>query len=160
VEPGEYRERLFLKDGIRLVSRVPRGATIRLPGTTADSDFVPAVVADRVSHAELTGFRIIGDAATPFGVGVGITGSDLSVIDVEILGATRAGIEFGENSSATLLGSEIHDNPGAAIFVRHMRTRALQITYLVEMVCRSARPGVSSLMPSVRRFFSETYLSD
>jgi serine/threonine protein phosphatase PrpC len=118
VEPGEYRERLFLKDGIRLVSRIPRGATIRLPGTTADGDFVPAVVADGVSHAELTGFRIIGDAATPLGVGVGITGSDLSVIDVEILGATRAGIEFGENSSATLLGSEIHDNPGAAIFVR------------------------------------------
>src|SRR5262249_927507 len=63
VEPGEYRERVLLKDGIRLVSRVPRGATIRLPGATSDTDLVPAVVADHVSHAELIGFRIIGDAA-------------------------------------------------------------------------------------------------
>ena len=117
VDPGEYRERVFLKDGVRLVSRVPRGATIRLPSTTSDSDFVAAVVADHVSHAELTGFKIIGDAATPLGVGVGITDSDLALTDVEIVGATKAGIEFGENSSATLLGSEIHDNPGAAIFV-------------------------------------------
>jgi serine/threonine protein phosphatase PrpC len=118
VEPGEYRERVFLKNGIRLVSRVPRGATIRLPSTTSDTDFVAAVVADRVSHAELTGFRIIGDAATPLGVAVGVTDSDVALMDVEIVGATRAGIEFGDGSSATLLGSEIHDNPGAAIFVR------------------------------------------
>src|SRR5262249_8079597 len=102
VEPGEYRERVFLKNGIRLVSRVPRGATIRLPTTTSDTDFVAAVVSDRVSHAELIGFKIIGDAATPLGVGVGVTESDVAVMDVEIVGATRAAIEFGENSSATL----------------------------------------------------------
>src|SRR5262249_47896645 len=97
VEPGEYRERIFLENGIRLVSRIPRGATIRLPTTASDTDLVAAVVADRVSHAELTGFKIIGDAATPLGVGVGVTDSDVAVMDVEIVGATRAGIEFGEN---------------------------------------------------------------
>ena len=43
VEPGEYRERLTLKDYVRVVSRVPRGATLRLPGTSAESD--AAVVA-------------------------------------------------------------------------------------------------------------------
>ena len=43
VEPGEYRERLTLKDDVRVVSRVPRGATLRLPGTAAESD--AAVVA-------------------------------------------------------------------------------------------------------------------
>src|SRR5204863_3406938 len=41
VEPGEYRERLVLKHGVRVVSRVPRGAAIRLPGTVADTD--PAI---------------------------------------------------------------------------------------------------------------------
>ena len=117
VEPGEYRERVFLKDGIRLVSRVSRGATLRLPSTVSDTDSGPAVVAAGLSNAELAGFRIIGDAATPLGVGIGVTG-ELSVIDVEIIGATTAGINFGEGSNATLLGSEIHDNPGAAIFIR------------------------------------------
>src|SRR4030095_7283884 len=96
VEPGEYRERVFLKDGIRLVSRVPRGATIRLPSTASDADFQPAVVALGGSQAELAGLRIVGDAATPLGVGIGVTGGTLSVSDVEIMGATSAGIDFGE----------------------------------------------------------------
>ena len=115
VEPGEYRERVFLKEGIRLISRVPREATIRLPVTASDAD--PAVVAAGVSKAELAGFKIVGDAATPLGVGIGVTGGSVSVIDVEIIGATRAGIDFGEDSSGILLGSDIHDNPGAAIFI-------------------------------------------
>jgi parallel beta-helix repeat protein len=123
VEPGEYRERVFLKNGIRLVSRVPRGATIRLPSTASDADSSPAVVADHVSQAELTGFKIVGDAATPLGVGVGVTGGDLTVIDVEIVGATRTAIDIGEGSSANLLGNEIHDNPGAAIFIRNANPR-------------------------------------
>jgi hypothetical protein len=117
VELGEYRERVFLKNGVRLVSRVPRGATIRLPSTASDADFQPAVVAADVSNAELTGFKIVGDAATPLGVGIGITRSDLSVTDVEITGATRAGIDFGEGGAATLVGSDIRDNPGAAIII-------------------------------------------
>jgi serine/threonine protein phosphatase PrpC len=118
VEPGEYRERVVLKDGIRLMSRVPREATIRLPISASDADSGPAVVAAGLSNAELAGFRIVGDAATPLAVGIDVTGGGLSIIDVEIIGAANAGIDFGEGSSATLLGSYIHDNPGAAILVR------------------------------------------
>ena len=72
VEPGEYRERLVLKDGVRVISRVPRGATIRLPGAASEAD--PAVVATDVSNAEFAGFRIVGDAATPLGTGVLVKG--------------------------------------------------------------------------------------
>jgi PPM family protein phosphatase len=118
VEPGEYREQVVLKDGIRLVSRAPREATIRLPITVPDADSSPAVVANGLSNAELTGFRIVGDAATPLGVGIAVTKSGLVINNVEISGAAKAGIDFGEGSSATLLGSSIHDNPGAAILVR------------------------------------------
>ena len=31
VEPGEYRQQIQLKSGVRVTSRVPRGATLRLP---------------------------------------------------------------------------------------------------------------------------------
>ena len=65
VEPGEYREQVVLKDGIRLMSRAPREATIRLPINVSDADSGPAVMATGLSNAELAGFRIVGDAATP-----------------------------------------------------------------------------------------------
>jgi len=57
-------------------------------------------------------------AATPLGVVIAVTKSGLVINNVEISGAAKAGIDFGEGSSATLLGSSIHDNPGAAILVR------------------------------------------
>ena len=118
VEPGEYREQVVLKNGIRLMSRAPREATIRLPINLSDADSGPAVVATGLSKAELAGFRIVGDAATPLGVGIGVSNGELSINNVEISGAAKAGIDFGDGSSATLVGSAIHDNPGAAILIR------------------------------------------
>ena len=116
VEPGEYRERLTLSNGIRLVSRVPRGATLRLPATTSDAQPEPAIVASG-SSAELRGFKIVGDARTPLGIGVLASGTDLSLIDIEISGAATAALSFARDSTATLVGSEIHDNPGAALAI-------------------------------------------
>ena len=116
VEPGEYRERLVLADGVRVISRVPRGATLRLPIGASEGD--PAVVADGVSNAELVGFRIIGDAATPLGTGIFAKNADLWVADVEISGAANAAVDLTDAARLTLLSSHIHDNPGAALTIR------------------------------------------
>src|SRR6185295_6016396 len=94
VEPGEYRERLVLRNGVRIVSRVPRGATIRLPGTASEAD--PAVVADGVSGAEFTGFRIVGDSATPLGTGLLVRNAELSVVDLEVSGAVNVAIDVDD----------------------------------------------------------------
>jgi len=115
VEPGEYREQLHLKSGVRIVSRVPRGATVRLPAGASDER--AAVVATGLESAELVGFRIVGDAATPLGTGLLVRNSSVSIVDVEITGATRAAIEFAEGSGAGLMASEIHDNQGAAVAI-------------------------------------------
>jgi hypothetical protein len=115
VEPGEYRERLVLTNGVRLVSRVPRGATIRLPGTASEGD--PAVVADGISGAEMAGFRIVGDAATPLGTGIFVRDAEVSVVDVEITGASHAAIAVIDAARLRLLASHIHDNPGAALTI-------------------------------------------
>jgi PPM family protein phosphatase len=88
VEPGEYRETLRLKNNVRIVSRVARGATIRLSGTASEGD--AAVVVVGVVGAELLGFRIVGDAATPLGTGVLIRGSQVSLVDIEVTGAVNA----------------------------------------------------------------------
>ena len=119
VEPGEYRERIVLRNGVRLVSRVPRGATIRLPGTASERD--PAVVATGISGAELAGFRIIGDAATPLGTGLLVKDAELSVTDIEVTGAATVAIDLDDQGGAarvSVLSSDIHDNPGSALAIR------------------------------------------
>jgi serine/threonine protein phosphatase PrpC len=116
VESGEYREQIALKTDVRLVSRLPRGATIRLPADAAESD--AAVVADAVENGAVVGFRIVGDAATPLGTGFRVSDSTLSIVDVEITGAANAGVEFAGGGGA-LIGSVLHDNAGPAIVLRH-----------------------------------------
>ena len=119
VEPGEYRERVVLQNGVRVVSRVSRGATIRLPGSASERD--PAVVASGISAAELVGFRIVGDAATPLGTGLLVKDAELSVADIEVTGAANVAIDLEDQSGAarvTVMASDVHDNPGAALTIR------------------------------------------
>ena len=116
VEPGEYRERLQLRSGIRVRSRVPRAASIRLPGTASEAD--AAIVAIDITDADVTGFRIVGDAATPLGTGIFAGNSTLTLTDMEISGAQTAAVVFGAGAAGALLASDLHDNPGTAVEVR------------------------------------------
>jgi PPM family protein phosphatase len=118
VEPGEYREQVSLVAGVRLVSRVPGGATIRLPAAVPDTAEEPAVLARNVSGAELVNFRISGDAATTLPVGILVQNSTVSILHVEISGATRAAVEFAGGGASTLMASDIRDNAGPALVVR------------------------------------------
>jgi hypothetical protein len=138
VEPGEYREELRLRDGVRVVSRVPRAATIRLPATAPEG--AAAVVADGLSAAEFAGFRIVGDAATPLGVGLLVANSTLSIADVEIIGATKVAIDFADGAAAALVGSDIRDNPGAALAIRARATPRIAHSWF-------ARNGLSEHAP-------------
>jgi serine/threonine protein phosphatase PrpC len=121
VEPGEYRETLTLKNNVRIVSSVPRAATIRLAGAASEDD--AAVVVVGVAGAELNGFRIVGDAATPLGTGVLIRNSQVSLVDIEVTGAANAAIVVDGASFATILGSDVHDNPGVALTIRSASAR-------------------------------------
>jgi PPM family protein phosphatase len=116
VEPGEYREQIRLRSHVRVVSRVPRAATLRLPAAATDVD--PAVIASNVRAAELSGFRIVGDAATPLGVGLFVTDAAIALQDIEISGATKAAVDISSGGTVSLLGGELHDNPGAGLSVR------------------------------------------
>ena len=116
VEPGEYREQIALKTGVRITSHGPRGAIVRLPGGASEGD--AAVVAFEVSDAHFSGFRIEGDAATPLGAGIVIRNSTVMVSDVDISGARNAAVEYAGQDGGSLVGSDLHDNPGAALIVR------------------------------------------
>jgi hypothetical protein len=123
VEPGEYREMLRLKSAVRLVSRVPHAAVIRLPGAAPDG--AAAVVARGVTDAVLEGFRIVGDAATPLGTGVLAVDAELSISHVEIAGAADAAIDAAGGSRLRVVAADLHDNPGAALAVRAGATAAV-----------------------------------
>lgn len=153
VEPGEYRERVQLRTSVRLVSRVPRGAVLRLPGGASETD--PAVVAFEITDAEISGFRILGDAATPLGVGIVVRNSMVTLSDLEIAGATSAAVEFVGSQGGSMVAGYFHDNLGPAIavrdgaapriahnvFVRNATSERAAGTVLVEA---SAHPAISS----------------
>jgi len=116
VEPGEYREAITLPDGVRLVSRIPRQAILRLSGGAADNQAV--VTATRVKDAQFVGFRIVGDAATPMGTGIYASQATLDIVDVEISGAKNAAVEFDGGAGGSLLASDLFDNFGSALVIR------------------------------------------
>jgi serine/threonine protein phosphatase PrpC len=116
VEPGEYREQIKLKTGVRITSRVPRAAFLRLPGGAPETE--AAVVAYEVSDVVFSGFRIEGDAATPLGAGILIRNSSVTLSDVEVSGARNAGVEYVGSGGGSLVGGDLHDNPGAALVIR------------------------------------------
>ncbi len=116
VEPGEYREQIRLKSGVLVVSRIPRAASLRLPAGASEVD--AAVVATDVTDAGLSGFRIVGDSATPLGGGVLVRDSDITLSDVEISGAHTAAIDYAGRATGSLFGADLHDNPGVGLMVR------------------------------------------
>ena len=116
VEPGEYREAVSLVNDVRLVSRIPGGAVLRLPATAGETD--AAAIASGIAGAAFVGFRIVGDAATPLGTGLLVQDSELSVIDTEISGAANVAIDIAGTSQVSVMASDVHDNPGAAFAVR------------------------------------------
>ena len=116
VEPGEYREQIRLKSGVRVRSRVSRAAAIRLRGDASESD--PAIVAADIADAELSGFRIVGDAATPLGTGLYVRDAQVRLWDVEVTGAKAAAIQVAGGAGASITACDIHDNPGAGLEIR------------------------------------------
>jgi hypothetical protein len=89
---------------------------LRLPGGASETD--AAVVAFELSDAALSGFRIVGDAATALGAGVVIRNSTVELRDIEVTGAHIAAIEYIGTGGGSLIAASLHDNPGVAVVVR------------------------------------------
>jgi hypothetical protein len=140
VEPGEYRERLALKNGVHVVSRSPRGATLRLPSGASETD--PAVVAFDVTDAGLSGFRILGDAATPLGAGVIVRNATVTLNDLEIAGARNAAVEYIGPKGGSIVAGYFHDNPGAAIVVRSGASPRIAHNAFVKNATSERAPGM------------------
>jgi PPM family protein phosphatase len=151
VEPGEYREPIDLKSDVRLRSRTPRGAALRLPAGAAEA--AAAVMASDVTGAEFRGFRIIGDSATPLGTGIRLRNAEVTVVDVEITGAQHAAIEFG-SGPGMLLGADIHDNPGSGLVIRSSGTPRITHNVFQRNGTSTRAPGTIFVEPGSQPVFA------
>jgi hypothetical protein len=93
-----------LKDGVTLRARVPREPVLR----AAPMSGGPAVTADHVTGARLSGFRILADAAMPLNIGIDLRDSSVEIDDVEVKGA-GIGIAIHGSASPVLRANAIRE---------------------------------------------------
>ena len=118
VLPGRYSEQVKLRDGVTLISQQPQAATL-------DSQLGDViVVAEFIHSGRISGFRI-GSDAHRYTTGVVVRDANVEVDDLEITGATKAGIEIAGTSAPTLRGNRISQNTGAGVLVSGSATPRL-----------------------------------
>ena len=137
VAPGDYLGPVELKDGVNLVSPTPRGAVVRLPKGVAE----PAVSADGVHGVRFSGFRITGGAEAPLAMGLRLADSAVDVEDVEISGASTAGLEIAGADRSALRFCFIHDNPGTGVIVRDQAVPHLVQNLILRNGLEKTSPG-------------------
>ncbi len=112
VRLGEYREQVRLKSGVTLKSIVPREAILR----AAPMSGGPAIVADGVKDARVSGFWIDAKPPLPLSAGIVLNNSAVEIDDTEISGA-GIGVEIRGAASPKLVGNAIHDSAAEGILI-------------------------------------------
>jgi len=109
---GEYREQVRLKNGVTLRSRVPREVILRAVAVGGG----PAVSAEDVTGARISGFRILADAQMPLSAGIVLVNSQVEMDDLEVAGAA-IGIDIRGTASPVLRASAIHDCTSEGVLI-------------------------------------------
>jgi serine/threonine protein phosphatase PrpC len=108
---GEYREQVRLKSGVTLRSRVPRDTSLR----AAPMSNGPAVIAEGVKSARISGFRVLADEKIPLAVGIRLVDSEVAVEDMEV---DRAGVGIEiHGGNAALVGNAVHDCASEGVLI-------------------------------------------
>lgn len=109
---GEYREQVRLKDGVILRSRIPREAVLR----AAPLSDRPAILAEGVKGARVTGFLVQADAQAPLSAGIVLINSEVELDDNEISGP-RIGVEIRGMAIPILRANSIHDCAAEGVLI-------------------------------------------
>lgn len=117
VAPGRYPERIVLRSGVSLVSRIPRGAVLQPPPAAGNAGGGPAVLAKGVRGARLAGFRVAGTPQAPWSVGLRLDSSEVVIEETEVTGAAGAAVEIRGADRSTLRYCYVHHNTGPGILV-------------------------------------------
>ena len=99
VEPGEYAERLDLRPGVELVSRVPEAAVLVAEQTAAPWVSVTA----KGGPGALRGFRFEGRANGAIYIGVRLQGDGFEIDNATFDGAVDTAVEIQERAGSSIL---------------------------------------------------------
>ncbi len=112
LEPGEYAERVFLKDGVDLAAREPGTATVVAP--SGDLGWATITVNGRLG-SRISGLRLLGRPKAPLSVALHLSGHDVIVDDVTIEGDVLVAVEVAGTGSIAVHSSRFSDVQGVAI---------------------------------------------
>jgi len=110
IPQGRYRERIELREGVILRTRLPGTVTVISP------DKGPAVIARKMVSGGVEGVWIQGDLEAPLAAGIEVVDASPFISHVKITGA-NIGIEVQGNSAPAITASQITNNLGAGILV-------------------------------------------
>ena len=114
LEPGEYAERVFLKDGVDLVAREPGTATVVAP--SGDLGLATITVNGRLG-SRISGLRLLGRPSAPLSVALHLSGNDVIIDDVTIEGDVTVAVEVASTGSIAVHSSRFFEVQGVAIRV-------------------------------------------
>lgn len=112
LEPGEYAERVVLKDGVNLAARDPGTATVVAP--SGDLGWATITVDGRLG-SRISGLRLLGRPKAPLSVALHLSGHDVIVEDVTIEGDVLVAVEVASTGSVAVHSSRFVDVQGVAI---------------------------------------------
>jgi PPM family protein phosphatase len=124
LEPGEYAERVFLKDGVDLIARESGTATVVAP--SGDLGGASITVNGRLG-SRISGLRLLGRPTAPLSVGLQLSGDNVIVDDVAFDGDVLVAVEVASPGSIAVQSSRFSDvqavairiGPGATPSIRH-----------------------------------------
>ena len=112
LEPGEYAERVVLKDGVHLAARERGTATVVAP--SGDLGWATITVDGRLG-SRVSGLRLLGRPAAPLSVALQLSGDNVIVDDVTIEGSVLVAVEVAGPGSIAVNSSTFSDVEGVAI---------------------------------------------
>ena len=136
VAAGEYQEQIQMREGVQIRSRAPLAAILRAPPESSG----PAVIAEKLHSARITGFRILADEKMPLAVGIRLDNSDVEVSDCEIGGAA-IGIEI-RSGRPVLRANSIQDSLQIALAISGDATPWISHNAIVRNGRKTKKPVV------------------
>jgi PPM family protein phosphatase len=128
VEPGIYRERIDLPDGVDLVARIPGSVTVaRPPGTVGDAI---GLTAHGESPARIQGIRVESTPEMPLDAGIRISGQGRTLEMIEVSGPMRAGLEVLPASAVTVIAGHFEVTGPAVTFGEGTRGNIVRSVFL------------------------------
>lgn len=118
VHPGRYRETVRLEAAVTLVAATPGAAVIEPRTGDEGSGPLAAIVAEDIGSGRVAGLAVAPGPGGALDFGIVIRRAAISAENLDLRGARSAGVVIEEAPGAVLVGSHVHDNPGAGIVVR------------------------------------------